>query len=245
MLWHLHCERASGRCGRRPCAVQERLSDVPEVRVQTRVAGQWTTGRGAIAGLLAVLVAACSSLPEAPAEPAPIEVPAGSATYRIAAGDDLQIFVWQDRDLSLKVRVRPDGRISMPLLADVEAAGRTPAELGRELEARLAEFVQRPLVTVIVTDFLGPLEQQIRVVGEAIKPQSLPWRPGMTVLDAIIAVGGLTPFADGNRTVLVRRTAEGPRRYRVRVADLLRDGDIGANAGLAPGDVLIVPEAIF
>jgi len=133
----------------------------------------------------------------------------------------------------------------MPLLADVEAAGKTPAELGRELERRLAEFVQRPLVTVIVADFQGPLDQQIRVVGEAVKPQSLPWRPGMTVLDAIIAVGGLTAFADGNRTVLVRRTGEGPRRYRVRVADLLREGDIAANVGLAPGDVLVVPEAIF
>lgn len=209
------------------------------------VAGRGSTGRCALVALLTALVVACSSLPEAPAEPEPIEVPAGSASYRIAAGDDLQIFVWQDRDLSLKVRVRPDGRISMPLLADVEAAGKTPAELGRELERRLADFVQRPLVTVIVTDFLGPLDQQIRVVGEAIKPQSLPWRPGMTVLDAIIAVGGLTAFADGNRTVLVRRTPDGPRRYRVRVADLLREGDIGANAGLAPGDVLIVPEALF
>jgi len=204
-----------------------------------------TAGRVSIAGLALFFVAACSSLPEAPLAPEPIAVPAGSAGYRIAAGDDLQIFVWQDRDLSLKVRVRPDGRISMPLLADVEAAGKTPAELGRELERRLAEFVQRPLVTVIVTDFQGPLDQQIRVVGEAVKPQSLPWRPGMTVLDAIIAVGGLTAFADGNRTVLVRRTAEGPQRYRVRVADPLREGDIVANVGLAPGDVLVVPEAIF
>lgn len=194
---------------------------------------------------VALLAAACSSLPEAPPEPGPLEVPAGSESYRIASGDDLQIFVWQDRDLSLKVRVRPDGRISMPLLADVEAAGRTPAELGRELERRLAEYVQRPLVTVIVTDFLGPLDQQVRVVGEATRPQSLPWRPGMTVLDAVIAVGGLTAFADGNRTVLVRRSPEGPQRYRLRVADLLRQGDIDANAGLAPGDVLIVPEAIF
>ncbi len=200
--------------------------------------------RGAVAALLLAL-AACTTLPEAPREPEPAQVPAGSEAYRIASGDDLQIFVWQDRDLSLKVRVRPDGRISMPLLADVEAAGRTPAELGRELERRLAEFVQRPLVTVIVTDFLGPLDQQVRVVGEATRPQSLPWRPGMSVLDAVIAVGGLTAFADGNRTVLVRRTPEGPRRYRVRVADLLREGDIEANAGLAPGDVLIVPEAIF
>jgi polysaccharide export outer membrane protein len=190
-------------------------------------------------------VAGCTTLPEAPLEPAPVEVPAGSEAYRIATGDDLQIFVWQDRDLSLKVRVRPDGRISMPLLADVEAAGRTPAELGRELERRLKDYVQRPLVTVIVTDFLGPIDQQVRVVGEAVRPQSLPWRPGMSVLDAVIAVGGLTAFADGNRTVLVRRTPDGPQRYRLRVADLLRQGDIEANAGLAPGDVLIVPEAIF
>lgn len=238
MLWQVLREDVSGPGRRRPVGFEER-------RVRGGVAWRWQAGRTAIAGLLVALAAACSSLPEAPTEPEPIQVAAGAESYRIAPGDDLQIFVWQDRDLSLKVRVRPDGRISMPLLADVDAAGRTPAELGRELERRLAEFVQRPLVTVIVTDFLGPLEQQIRVVGEAIKPQSLPWRPGMTVLDAIIAVGGLTPFADGNRTVLVRRTAEGPKRYRVRVADLLREGDIGANAGLAPGDVLIVPEALF
>ncbi|MCS6778197.1 MAG: polysaccharide export protein [Geminicoccaceae bacterium] len=200
----------------------------------------------ALAALSAVLlVAGCSGLPEAPLEPEALAPLAGAADYRIAPGDDLQIFVWQDRDLSLKVRVRPDGRISMPLLADVEAAGRTPAELGRELERRLAEFVQRPLVTVIVSDFQGPLEQQIRVVGEAARPQSLAWRPGMTVLDAVIAVGGLTAFADGNRTILVRRTSEGPQRYRVRVADLLRRGDIAANAALAPGDVLIVPESMF
>lgn len=191
------------------------------------------------------VTAGCAGLPEAPLEPAPLGPVAAAADYRIAPGDDLQIFVWQDRDLSLKVRVRPDGRISMPLLADVEAAGRSPAELGRELERRLAEFVQRPLVTVIVSDFQGPLEQQIRVVGEATRPQSLAWRPGMTVLDAVISVGGLTAFADGNRTILVRRTAEGPQRYRVRVADLLRRGDISANAGLAPGDVLIVPESLF
>lgn len=210
-----------------------------------RVRSWWAAGRAAVALLGVLVAAACSSLPEAPIEPELVDQPAGSAGYRIAAGDDLQIFVWQDRDLSLKVRVRPDGRISMPLLADVEAAGKTPAELGRELERRLSEFVQRPLVTVVVTDFSGPLEQQIRVVGEAVKPQSLPWRPGMTVLDAVIAVGGLTAFADGNRTVLVRRGPEGPQRYRVRVADLLREGDMAANVKLAPGDVLVVPEAIF
>jgi polysaccharide export outer membrane protein len=204
-----------------------------------------TAGRAAITATGMLVAAACSSLPDAPIEPEAMDPPAGSATYRIAAGDDLQIFVWQDRDLSLKVRVRPDGRISMPLLADVEAAGKTPAELGRELERRLAEFVQRPLVTVVVTDFSGPLDQQIRVVGEAVKPQSLAWRPGMTVLDVVIAVGGLTAFADGNRTVLVRRGPAGPQRYRVRVADLLREGDMAANVKLAPGDVLVVPEAIF
>ncbi|MCS6877571.1 MAG: polysaccharide export protein [Geminicoccaceae bacterium] len=209
-------------------------------------AGRPHPTRPARAALSALLLAVgCTNLPEAPREWSPSVPPAETRAYRIAPGDDLQIFVWQDRDLSSKVRVRPDGRISVPLLGDVEAAGATPAELGRELERRLAEFVQRPKVTVVVTEFVGPLEQQIRIVGEAVRPQVLPWRPGMTVLDALIAAGGLTPFADANRTMLVRQEAEGPVRYRVRVGDLLGRGDITANARLAPGDVLIIPEAFF
>ncbi|MDX6749962.1 polysaccharide export protein [Geminicoccaceae bacterium 1502E] len=194
-------------------------------------------------GLLAV--AACSSLPEAPLVPENVTHAPSAEKYRIAPGDELSIFVWQDRDLSLKVRVRPDGRISMPLLEDVEAAGRTPSELGRQLEQGLSTYVQEPVVTVIVADFLGPLDQQVRVLGEATTPQSLSWRPDMSVLDALIAVGGLTEFADGNGAILVRRGDGEPVRYRVRLADLLRSGDVSANAALLPGDVLIIPETVF
>lgn len=209
----------------------------------------WTTlsrrvGAPAAAALLLTL-GACASLPEAPLVPKTESSAPSTERYRIAPGDELSIFVWQDRDLSLKLRVRPDGRISMPLLEDVEAAGQTPSELGRALERGLAAYVQEPVVTVIVADFVGPLDQQVRVVGEATKPQSLAFRPDMTVLDALIAVGGLTEFADGNRAILVRRTEGEPTRYRVRVADLLQSGDVSANAALLPGDVLIIPETVF
>lgn len=192
-----------------------------------------------------LLPVACTELPEAPLAP-PVEVSlVTQQDYRIAPGDNLTIFVWQDRDLSLNVRVRPDGRISMPLLNDVTAAGLTPSELGRQLTEGLKAYVQEPVVTVIVADYVGPLDQQVRIIGEAAKPQSLPYRPDMTLLDALIAVGGLTEFADGNRAVLVRSVDGKPTRYSVRLADLLQQGDISANAKLLPGDVLIVPEALF
>lgn len=165
--------------------------------------------------------------------------------YRIAPGDNLSVFVWQDRDLSLNARVRPDGRISVPLIQDVTVAGRTPDEVAREITARLTTYVRDPVVTVAVADYVGPLDQQVRIIGEATKPTSLPYRPDMTVLDALIAVGGLTEFADGNRAVLVRAAGGGPRRYRVRLADLVQRGDISANAALLPGDVLIIPETFF
>lgn len=195
--------------------------------------------------ILPPLAAGCSTLPELPLAP-PVEPTfLAQDDYRIVPGDSLSIFVWQDKELSLDVRVRPDGRISMPLLDDVAAAGRTPAELGRELAEQLKTYVQDPRVTVIVADYVGPVDQQIRVVGEAAKPQSLPYRPNMSLLDVLIAVGGLTEFADGNRAILVRTVDDQPMRYAVRLADLLQHGDISANAKLLPGDVLIVPEAMF
>jgi polysaccharide export outer membrane protein len=166
-------------------------------------------------------------------------------SYRIGPGDRLRVFVWGNPGLSDEVPVRPDGRISTPLLEDVDAANKTPAELARELEQQLSAFVADPLVTVIVTDFVGPLTQQVRVVGEATEPQAIPFRDDMTMLDVMIAVGGLTEFAAGNRATLVRTAAGQEEEYRVRLDDLVRDGDISANVAMRPGDVVIIPESYF
>ena len=191
------------------------------------------------------ILAGCERLPEPPMEVSPVGGLLEAADYTIAPGDDLQIFVWRDADLSLTVRVRPDGRISMPLIDEIAAAGKTPATLSSEIESRLSAYMQAPVVTVIVTDYEGPIDQQVRIIGEASKPQSLVYRPGMTALDALIAVEGLTEFADGNAAVLVRKHEGASIRYRVRLSDLLQDGDVSANAPLLPGDVLIIPEASF
>ncbi|GBD44695.1 Polysialic acid transport protein KpsD [bacterium HR40] len=201
--------------------------------------------RRALAALSLLFLSACESLPEAPLH---AEVPADlflERDYRIVPGDRLSVFVWQDRDLSLTVTVRPDGRISLPLAGELEAAGRVPSELARELERRLSSYVQEPVVTVIVAETTGSFDRRVRVVGEAAKPQSLVWRPGMTALDAIIEAGGLTEFAAGNRSVLVRRQNGEAVRYRLRLADLLQEGDVAANPELLPGDVIIVPQALF
>lgn len=210
--------------------------------------GSSAAGRSRVRILFAgflLLLAGCESLPEAPLHPESGHEAVSAGDYRIAPGDRITVFVWQDRDLSLTVPVRPDGRVSLPLVGDVVAAGRMPSELSRELERRFSAFVQDPVVTVILAETAGPLDRRVRVVGEAAKPQSLPWRPGMTVLDAVIEAGGLTEFADGNRAVLVRQHAGEAVRYRLRLGDLLQDGDITANAELLPGDVVIVPETMF
>lgn len=208
----------------------------------------WAGRRWPSLGLFVLLgfgLAACSSLPELPETEAETTAVAQTEDYRIAPGDDLNIFVWQDRDLSLTVRVRPDGKVSMPLIQEIQAAGKTPQALSKELERRLSQFVQAPVVTVIVANYVGPLDQQVRIIGEAADPKSIVFQPNMTVLDALIAVGGLTEFADGNRSVVIRKVDGEAQRYRVRLADLLQDGDISANAKLLPGDVLIIPEALF
>jgi polysaccharide biosynthesis/export protein len=196
-----------------------------------------------IALTLPTLVAACGGKPEL--TPAGATERAATAPYRIGPGDRLRVFVWGNPGLSDEVPVRPDGRISIPLLEDVEAADKTPSELGQEIEQQLAAFVADPLVTVIVTDFVGPFTEQVRVVGEAAEPQAIPYRDDMTMLDVMIEVGGLTEFAAGNRATLVR-TADGQEeQYRVRLDDLVRDGDISANVAMRPGDVVIIPETFF
>ena len=165
--------------------------------------------------------------------------------YIIGPGDTVNIFVWGNNDLSATVPVRPDGRITTPLVEDVQASGKTPSQLAREMEAHLQRYIKNPVVTVIVTNFVGRFSEQIRVVGEATQPQAIPYRERMTLLDVMIQVGGLTEFASGNRARIVRTVNGKQKEFRVRLNDLIRDGDISANVLMQPGDVLIIPESWF
>lgn len=194
--------------------------------------------------ILLPLLAACG-YDELPPAVLGEDVAAQTPTYRIGPGDTLNIFVWRNPDLTTNVPVRPDGRISVPLLEDVVASGKTPTELAREIEGSLGRYVKNPLVTVIVTNFVGPYTEQVRVVGAATAPRAISYRANMTLLDAMIEVGGLNEFAGGNRSTLVRRVDGKQKQYRVRIGDLIQDGDISANVNLLPGDVIIIPESIL
>lgn len=175
----------------------------------------------------------------APDEPRP------SSEYVIGPGDTLQVYVWDNPELTVTIPVRPDGLITIPLVEDVQAVGRTPTVLARDIETQLAEYVRTPQVNVIVTDFRGTYGEQIRVVGQAVSPQSLSFQSGMTVLDVMIEVGGLTEFAAGNRAKIIRWEDGQQRDIRVRLQDLINNGDIEQNVPMVPGDVLIIPESIF
>ena len=165
--------------------------------------------------------------------------------YRIGPGDTLRIFVWDNPGLSDTVPVRPDGKVSIPLIEDLEVTNKTPTEAAREIESKLGQFVQDPLVTVIVTDFVGPFNQQVRVVGATAEPSAIQYRHNLTVLDVMIEVDGLNEFAAGNQTILVRMEGEVQAQYRVRLDDLIKDGDISANIQMQPGDIIIIPESFF
>lgn len=191
---------------------------------------------------LTVLVA-CSGQPTLPPAKAAGYDP--SPDYFIGPLDTLNIFVWRNPELSETLPVRPDGRISIPLIEDLPAAGKTPTQLARDIETRLKRYVQDPIVTVIVTAFNGPYARQVRVIGEAAHPQAIPYRENMTLLDVMIAVGGLTQYAAGNRGAVVRTVDDHETSFRVRIADLVKDGDVSANVQLLPGDVLIIPQAWF
>lgn len=193
------------------------------------------------AGLLVLVLAGCGG-------GAPLPTPASStlpSEYRIGPSDSLQIMVWHNPDLSLTVPVRPDGRISVPLVQDVYALGKTPMELAAEVQQKLKQFVSDPQVTVIVEGFAGPFEQQVRVIGEAAKPQALPYRANMTLLDLVIEAGGLTKFAAGNRAVIVRTINGEQHTYNVHLDSLINDGEIKYNAPVEPGDILIIPQTYF
>lgn len=187
----------------------------------------------------AIGLVGCASYPAAPAK-----VASDNFVYHIGPGDSLNIVVWRNPELSMVVPVRPDGKIAAPLIEDLPAIGKDPTTLARDIEAALGKFIRDPVVTVIVTSFVGPHSEQIRVVGEAAKPQVLPFKQGMSLLDVMIAVGGMTDFADGNAASILR-AAEGNKQYSVRVRDLIKRGDVSANVEMAPGDVLIIPQSWF
>jgi polysaccharide biosynthesis/export protein len=167
--------------------------------------------------------------------------------YIIGPLDELTIFVWRNPELGAKVQVRPDGRITTPLITDLTAVGKTPSELADDIKGALTKYIQEPLVSVIVDKFQGTFAQQIRVVGATDKPASLPYRANMTLLDAMIAVGGLSEYAAGDRARLVRQDKATGRQteYDLKIARLLKKGDTKANVRLEPGDVIIIPESMF
>jgi polysaccharide export outer membrane protein len=203
------------------------------------------------AGMIAaVALSGCTgggSRPELPATTFVASREGPGEEYVIGPLDSLQIFVWRNPELSAKVQVRPDGRITTPLISDMPAVGKTPAMLADDLKIALGEYIKDPIVSVIVENFSGTYSQQIRVVGATEKPASIPYRANMTLLDAMIAVGGLNEFAAGNRARLVRfdKNSARQREYRVRLSDLLKNGDTSANVRLEPGDVIIIPESMF
>lgn len=189
--------------------------------------------------LAAVVLSGCASYP-----PAPKQASSADYNYIIGPGDMLNIVVWRNPELSMEVPVRPDGKLSAPLIEDLPAIGKNPTALSRDIETALGKFIRDPVVTVIVTSFVGPYSEQIRVVGEAAKPQILPYKQNMTLLDVMIAVGGITDFADGNAASILRSSA-GNKQYGVRLKDLVKRGDVSANVEMAPGDVLIIPQSWF
>lgn len=194
-----------------------------------------------VLGLVAIL-AGCANGPTLPHAPTMAAVQ--DYTYVIGAGDSLNIIVWRNPELSMSVPVRPDGKVAAPLVEEIVAQGKTSTELARDIEKQLGKYVRDPVVTVLVTGFVGPYSEQIRVLGEAAKPQFLNYKKSMTILDVMIAVGGLTDFADGNKATILR-TSEGNKQYVVRLKDLISRGDISANVEMKPGDILIVPQSLF
>jgi len=197
-------------------------------------------------GLLSLLGACSSNIPmNSLTENSEKEVKAEAVAYVIGAGDTLKVFVWGNPELSVSVPVKPDGMITTPLVEDVVASGKTSTQLARDIEVYLKEYVKAPVVTVTVTDFVGRYSEQIRVIGAASKPKALPYRQNMTLLDVLIAVGGLSEFASGNKANIVRERPSGVEKVRVRLSDMLNEGDMSQNMLMQPGDILVIPESMF
>jgi polysaccharide biosynthesis/export protein len=211
----------------------------------------------AVAACAATIVTACSPGTGAPPTVPPVaqrssdnakpDGPSTNDQYVIGPGDSLSVFVYRNPDLSEPgVSVRPDGRISVPLIEDITAAGKTPTQLARDIEVRLKKYVQDPNVTVIVRAFVGPSDRQIKVIGEATDPSAIPYREHMTLLDVMIATKGLTKYAAGNRAEIIRLEPDGKQAtIKVHLNDLIKDGDISQNIEMQPGDTLIIPQTWF
>jgi polysaccharide export outer membrane protein len=201
-----------------------------------------------LAGWLAIIpfvIGCTSSLPlESPPTPSQAAAKAVGNDYIIGPGDTLEVFVWRNPELTVTIPVRPDGKISTPLVENMVAIGKTPQQLARDLEGVLAEYVRAPKVNIIVTNAASAFSL-VKVVGEVAHPQALPYREGMTVLDAILAVGGLGQFASGNRARIVRIENGQQTTIHVKLANLVNSGDVRENMPLKPGDVLVVPQSIF
>ncbi len=202
--------------------------------------------------LAAVTLAGCSYSPRAGSSLQTAEVVGSGAeqvseAYIIGPSDEITVFVWRNNELGARVQVRPDGRITTPLISDMVAAGKTPAQLAEDIRGALVQYVQDPLVSVMVDRPQGTFAQQVRIVGATERPAAIPYRANMTLLDAMIAVGGLSEFAAGDRARLIRfdRASGRQRQYDLRIASLLRRGDVRANVRLEPGDVIIIPESMF
>jgi len=190
---------------------------------------------------LVLLLAGCSTSYPPVAQPGPrIDAP-----YLVGPGDMLNVVVWRSPELSVTVPVRPDGKITTPLVEDLQASGKTATQIARQIEEALTRYVQSPVVTVIVTNFAGPYSQQVRVIGEAAKPQALAYRENMTLLDVMIAVGGITDFAAGNKASILRIEGGKTRQFGVLLTDLIRGGDLSANVEMRPGDILVIPQSLF
>jgi polysaccharide export outer membrane protein len=175
----------------------------------------------------------------------PVETRVSDTEYLIGPGDAVNIIVWRNPEVSMAVPVRPDGKITTPLVEDLPAAGKTSTALARDIEKALAKYIQQPVVTVVVTSFVGNYDEQIRVIGQATKPQALAYRRNMSLMDVMIAVGGTTEFAAGNRAKLIRNVGGKQQQFNVRLDDLLKSGDLSANLSMRPGDVLVIPESFF
>lgn len=199
--------------------------------------------RGVLLALVVTLLTACAINSGRPPA-APALASTQDYNYIVGPGDNINIIVWRNPELSMSVPIRPDGKFSTPLIDELVAQGKDSVEIAREIEKKLSKYVRDPVVTVIVTSFVGPYDQQIRVVGEAARPQALPYKQHMTLLDVMIAVGGLTDFAAGNDSIVLR-AADGDKQYSVRLKDLVKRGDISANVEMKPGDILIIPQSFF
>ena len=193
-------------------------------------------------GFSVVVLAGCATNANPPPA-ADAQLP--SHDYLIGPGDSVNITVWRNPEVSQTVPVRPDGKITTPLVEDLPASGKTATQLARDIEKVLGKYIQQPVVTVIVTGFVGPYTEQIRVIGQAAKPQALPYRQDMSLMDVMIAVGGITEFASGNKATIIRVVDGKQQKFGVRLSDLIKQGDISANTAMRPGDVLIIPESFF